>query len=291
MKTFLTTAIVAASAATVTSAQSVEYLSYGAGFSQLTLEGNDLDLFGTGAALDYRNGDFLVNGAFALNRISADGDDATLTSFDVRAGYYVTPQIAVFGGITYFDFDDDDSLTTYNLGAEYTSGPFTVALSYDDSEEENYDATTSLYGSYQVTEAFEVAFGYSDTDGDNTVVLGFDYDDDVIEAVGTITESDGETLVGLAGNYDFGNSIRALASYASIDGDVDAFSIGAGYEVSQDMWIDVSVGQITDGGDTIDTIGFALTFETGRESLLIDRAQTAQVRSLGTLGDLLNIGL
>jgi hypothetical protein len=282
---------VALTTATTASAQGTEYLSYGASYTNLSFDGISADILQGNAAIDYRSNAFVVNGELNLLNLSDDVDSATISGIDARAGYFVVPNLVVYGGINYLDSNVSDSFLRYNVGAEYGVNGFTFGVNYNDSNETGYVEVTTLYASYQMNDTFEAAIGFTDTDGDILTQIGVDFDNGQYDVAAIFVEIDGDSLFGFDVAYDFGNSFRAIGNYTNIDGEGDVLSIGGGYEITQDMWLDVSVGRVdAGGGDTADVIGLAFTYETGNETLLIDRSETNQIKALGFLGQIAQTG-
>lgn len=277
--------LIATLAASTAMAQGVEYLSYGASYTNFSFDGADASIYSLGGTVDYRVNNAFVNGGLSFSRID-DTDDTqfNVSGISLRGGYFVTPQAVIYGGINYADSSDSSSFSTYNIGGEYNFGAVTVGVNYDDSDETGYVETTSLYASYQVGDALEIAAGFGDTDGDTITQIGLNYDDGTYDVAALYAEADGVSLMGVDASYDLGNRFRVAGGYANIDGEADIFSLGGGYEVSNDMWVDVEFGRfLVDGESDVNTIGIAFTYEMGRETLLIDRAERTQVEALGVL--------
>lgn len=271
--------------ASAVSAEGVNYLSYGASYSSISVEDVTIDVLGGGASADYQTGNLVFSGGVNFTQLSNDDDSVDLTNLDARVGYFVMPQLAVYAGLSYADATDFDSLTTYNLGAEYSMNNVTVGLNYDDSDEDGYVATTTLYGSYRVSEAVEVIAAVSDTDGYNSTTVGVDFDNGQYDVSALFNTTDDANLFAVDGKYELGNGFRVSGSYINLDSDADVFSVGAGYEVSSNLWVDLNAGQLNaDAGGSADFIGLSLTYETGSEILLVDRATTAQSNATGPFG-------
>lgn len=275
-------------AGSMTAAQEMNYLTYGGSYTNLSTGGGDIDLLSLGAGIDYTNNGFIFNGG--VGYLDLDGE-IDLTRLSIRGGYQITPNIAAYAGVDYLDSDGGD-LNIYNIGAEYSDGVYTVGINFEEIDEEGADTFTTIYGSYQLSSDLEVALALTDVDGDVQTTLGALYDQGGTELAAVYTTFDGEDIFAINGNYDFGNGFRAGGGYVNLDGEADILEIGGGYEISDDLWVDLSIGQadIGDGGD-IDMIGLSLSFETGRETLLVDRAATAQAEAYGALGELVGFGL
>ena len=273
--------------ASAVSAEGVNYLSYGASYSNMSSGGTSLNAFGAGASTDYQSGNLVFNGGVSFTKLSDDTDSFELTAVDARVGYFVMPQLAVYAGLSYFDVSDFDSLTTYNLGAEYSMNGATVGLNYDDSEEDGYLATTTVYGSYRVGETVEAMAAISDTDGYRSTTIGVDYDNGAYDLAAMANFTDDANLFALDAKYAFGNGFRVSGNYINLDHGVDMSFIGAGYEVSPDLWVDLNVGRLNStGASSVELIGLALTYEMGSETMLVDRATKTQVDALGPLGQI-----
>jgi len=279
-----TIALLSASAAT---AQGVEYLSYGAGYTNLSDGDTSANIYALYGAVDYRVNNAFISGGLGYTRLSDSFDDFGITNITARGGYFVAPQAVIYGGINYFDADDVDSFTSYDIGAEYSFASATVGLNYDDSNEAGYESTVTVYASYRMNETLEAGLFYSDNDFGSTTSLGMDYDDGTFDVAAVLSDFEGETIFGIDASYAFGNDFRASGGYVDLDGFIDILSVGAGYEVSSDMWVDLEFGRASDGVDDIDVISLALTYELGRETLLIDRAQSTQTDALGVFGGLI----
>lgn len=285
--TSMTLIALASTAATSASAQSTQYLSYGAEYTNLDVNGNEFNVIGLSAGIDYKNSSFIFNGG--LSYTDPDLDDQ-VTDLSIRAGYEVAPGAIIYGGINHSDFDSGSD-TYYNIGAEYAINGFTVGLNIGQFDEDDADTFTTVYASYMATPNLEVGLAYTSGGEDGATILAAEYDmgDTDLDVLYTI--EDGIYIFGMGGTYDFGNGYRALVDYATLDGDVDVYAIGGGYEVTDNMWIDLTVGSIDfDDGNSGDMIGLAFTVETGRETLLIDRNETMQRNALGFLGTALTGG-
>jgi len=267
--------------ATLASAQNVEYLSYGATYQNF----DDFDDFALGGTIDYRNSNFVLNGG--IGYIDLD-DGGELTTLDFRAGYFVAPNAVLYAGYAYFDNDIDD-LDTYNIGGEYAFNQFTVGLNFEDLDISGLDTFSSIYGGYQVSDAFEVGLIVTDEDFDTRTALTADYDLGDTELFAIYETIDSADFFAITGNYDFQNGFRAGGTYSNFDGDADFIAVSGGYEVAEHLWIDLSVGNFdADAGGNADTIGLSISFETGRETLLIDRLDTVRGEAIGAAGPFLS---
>jgi len=270
--------------ASLASAQNVEYLSYGAAY----INSDDADVFGLGGTIDYRNSNFVLNGGVGYADLDGlDGND-DVTTLDFRAGYFVTQAAVIYGGYSYTDTDGDDS-DAYNIGGEYNFNQFTVGLNFEDIDESGVDTFSTIYAGYQVTNELELGLQVSDQDDLDTVTtLTADYDLGDTELFAVYSDNDSGDFFAINGNYDFQNGFRVGGGYTDLDSDVELISISGGYEIAENLWIDASYGNLDiDGASDEDVFGLAISFETGRETLLVDRLDTVQTEALGVLGSAL----
>ena len=271
-------------AASAVSADGVNYLSYGTEYANLSASaGDDLDIFAVGASTEVENDGFIFNGNFSFAEVSLGSDDIRLTGVVAHAAYLATPELTIFAGIGYVDIEDE-SLTTYNLGAEYSANEVSVAALYLDSDEDGFESQATLLGSYRTGGGFEGILSIKDQDDRTTTSVGVDYDNGTSEIQAVFTNTDSVSLFALSGKYDFDNAIRVSGDYINFDGDEDYFAVGAGYEVKEELWIDASLGRIDAEGSEADVFTLAVTYEIGDEKLLADRAETLSLNALGNIG-------
>lgn len=278
--------------ASAVSADGFEYMSYGLSYSNLSIDSGSLDVLSGSAAIDYRTGNYVLNGGLNMINLDGGGDSVTLTDIDVTAGYYFTDFFVAYGALNYVDFDDDHE-QIYTLGGEYMFGDFTVGLNYSASNEnvsvvyfggDNLeDGVFNLYGSYRMSEVLEASIVLADLGQDTVAAVGLDYDNGAFDAAAMFLDFEGETLFAASGNYDFGNGFRALGSYSNFADEMEIINVGAGYEVTDNVWLDASFGQLSESGSsyTAETFSIGFSYEFGGQSLLVDRIETLQSESLG----------
>jgi len=272
--------------ASTASAEGVTYLSYGASYTNLSIDDESADAFGGGVSVGYQSGNFIMNGSANVNRLSAEGEDIDIKGVDARVGYLATSQFSIYAGLAYADVADLESVTTYNVGAEYALNAASFGINYDDSNEDGFVSTTTAYASYRPADVAEVIIAVGDTDGFTTKTIGVTVDTAQVEVDAFYTDYEGISLFAMNASYDLGNSFRINGNYADLDGEADLMTIGAGYEVKQDLWIDLNVGRVDAGfSENLDLIGLSISYEMGGETLLVDRATSAQSNALGILGE------
>lgn len=267
-------------AGTVASAQDVRYLSYGGNYAS----GDGADLFALGGTVDYTNKGFIFNGGASY--IDLEGDN--LTALNFRVGYVIDPKIALYAGLNYAD-DGTDDLTSYNIGGEFGAGPYTVGLNLSQVDVSGADTDATIYAGYKFSDAHEMSLTVTDVDGETATTLLSDFDLGGTELAALYTHVGDASIFAFDGAYDLNNGFRIGAGYATLDDgtdSVDIYSINGGYEASEDMWIDLGYSD----AEGSDLFSLSVTFETGRETLLVDRAESTAVDALGTLGNVLGNG-
>lgn len=267
-------------AGTIASAQDVRYLGYGANYAS----GDGTDILSLGGTVDYTNNGFIFNGGASY----ADVEGDNLTALNFRLGYVIDPKIALYVGANFLG-DGDDDISSYNIGGEYGVGPYTVGLNVEQLDESGADASPSLYAGYKFSEAYEVSLVVADAGDETSVTLVSDFDMGATELAALYGDVGDVSFFAFDGAYDLGNRFRIGAGYATFDDGIDSidlFSVSGGYEASEDLWIDIGYAD----AEGTDLVSLSITFETGRETLLIDRAETAAVDALGTFGNVLGGG-
>jgi hypothetical protein len=281
-------------------AEGIEHLSYGATYTNLSLDGNTSDVLASGVSIDYRQDDFLLSGSLGLSALSAN-DDIAITDISARLGHFVMPQLVLYSGINSTNPSDASSLTKYIIGAEYTSGSVTFGLHYDDSSEGGYNETVIAYGSYKIGDSLEIGLSLLDTNGTTSTTILGEYDTGSYSIAAVFSEADGDELFGVNGSYEFADNYRAQASYSNFNVvsvgsvKVDDFTVGIGYEVSENLWVDLNVGQMSDdsvddSNSVIEKISLGLTYKLGKNTLYVDRAARVQTEAYGITGQLINQG-
>jgi len=270
-------------AATGAAAQSPEYLSYGLAYADLSNNTNTIEVLSGTAGIEYRSGAFVGNGTFEMISVNEGNTSSTLTSVAATAGFFVNDAIVVYGGLNYSDTDPGNE-TLFTLGAEYMTGLATLGFALGDSNDLR-NPVYSFYASYAATDALEFGLFLNDLDNDPITSFALNYDDRAIDVIAYLENDDGLRTLIVDGRYDLGNRFRVSGSYANLNGDVDLLSFGGGYQVVNDIWFDASYGRLDGDGvtGTVDVISLGFTFETGRETLLVDRATTLQARALGSV--------
>jgi hypothetical protein len=282
--TFSTIALLSASTAM---AQGVDYLSYGGNYTRFSGGGASASVYSFRGAVEYRMKDAFINGAFGISETTDEFDDASRSSIRVTGGYFIMPELAVYGSINKLDNGNNDP-TSYNLGVEYTFGPATAGLNYSDSSDGRVSGSASVYLGYQVTDALEAGIIYSDNDGASDTALTIDYGDGALD-VDAIFDAfdDGQNLLGVDASYALGNGLRITGAYLEVDEYTKTMTVGGGYEVSENTWLDFAYGKSDfDDAVDLDVLSVALTFETGRETLLANRVQTTTITGSGIFAEL-----
>lgn len=279
MRSLTTTALVALIAAPA-AAEGVDYARLS--FDYRSFDGDTVDTDNSilQGAVDYSFGQVVLFAEFeTFTFMPSVGDDESRTSYNLGAGYAVTPEILVGGGIIGFS-DEDDDFNGFEGFAQYqTAGlAFGVNASKFDADADN--VTTQFFGEVEATPAISFGAALStNSEFDGTGYrLSSDFDQGPIAArvylAGNSEQDDG--IFGLRGTYEVTPDIRGGAAFnvvTGIDDDVSFISVGAGYRVVEGLWADAYIGQFSDdafGGESVSRLSLELTYEIG-ERVRVDR--------------------
>ena len=310
MKLFLTTASVIGLCAVQASAQGLTYAD--ANFDYTTYNGDggiELNSTDFDGEIEYQL-DSLYGNLFARSS-NIDGefgpDGVTVTEFGAAAGYFVLPEVLVGIGGQSISIDTgggDESLSGYDVFAQYDNGQYAGAINYSVLEADGNEVDfLRFFGEAEVMPGVGVDFMYETSDelydGEGVYAIGGTYGAGPINVRGyllSFTDADAESFYGLNASYAFGSGLSAGAGYeASTDSDFDYSSlfIEAGYEFMPGVSVSGHAGRISLGETEVDTLGLSLSYEMG-EQTRVDRRAEARVRddlSKGYLGLLPDFGI
>lgn len=306
-----TCAVIAALLAAPAYADGVTYAEFGYTLQNLTVDdfffdGDDLDVrtYILDGAVDYEIDRFVLSAE--INGLTQSG---AFNAVDFRSnlasvGYRITPEFmagagiedtTAFGDLNQFQPLDEPTLS-FELFGQYVNNVFGVAINhqiFNDVENgfaEEIDASvTSLYGELTVLPGATLdAMAAENSDVDETsYVVSANYDSGPIDARLFVSGRDDidEKVIGLSGHYEFAGMYRAVASYTTnVDAEfleADIFSVGLGYQVQENIWLDAGLGRSefseVDFDDSFenDTLFVALNFETGTQARLDRKLERA----------------
>lgn len=158
------------------------------------------------------------------------------------------------------------------MGGEYRLNDYTFGLSASRFSFEGGDTDfVQGFAEYSNGEYMAYASIARSLDVDeNVFMIGFERETDRYEASVDYMHLEGLNSISLSGKYNIRPNMRVLAGVNWFDfgpGDFTHFELGAGYMVTQDTWIDVGVGRLDAGKETINQVSMSLTFETGKRHL------------------------
>lgn len=275
---------VAALAATASFAETT-YLNGSASFTQLSYAGDSVEVFSLGTGFEQSVGNNLVGAAFSNTTV--DGDDYSTAS--VFGEYAISNSLRIIGSYG-IDFSNGETTDTdYALGLEYDYNNYTFGVVHGVTENDGVSYAANLvFASYE-KDNYEASLFFAVDEDDATatgVTVGFKTDLFEIDGAYLTASDDTDDLSVylISGDYKLSETFKVggVYSYLTADGDVTIAALTAGYEVYENVWLEGSLGQISDGLDTIDTLGISLTYEFGNEG---SKARQAEQSIQDTIGN------
>ncbi|MDO6591659.1 hypothetical protein DS901_13015 [Loktanella sp. D2R18] len=196
--------------------------------------------------------------------------------YAVSASYMASPEMLFGAGFTGVD-GDIPAWDGYEVFGQYQNDQFAVALNYTSIDDD--DALTSLYAEYAATPELRLGLdvqSYTYLD-DPISKLSASYDAGPIQARGYYQDSNlwfDSALLGARGSYDVNETFRVMAAVeTSLDDSFEAqtYAIGAGYQVTDGVWLDASAGQSIVETTDITHIQAMISFETGTQTRVDQR--------------------
>lgn len=284
-RTITVTSIVAIAASSA-AADGLNYGRYSYDYKSYSNDDEDASTGFFQVDLEYEFNNFVLDGKFMNTAFSEDAGDYDFQTTKASAAYRITPEVLAGLGATYIT-DGDFDTTTYEVFGQYTNEQLGVALNITQNEDD--DTFTTLFGEYKVGSIFTLGMilGTSSLDDAGTdYIFLAEYNEGPINARSFYSSNtDAESgLFAVSADYQFSYAYRASASYMTSSGnanEVMSFDIGAGYQITEGAWVDATIGTLDfEGGDTLNTFGIALTFETGERTRLDNRMNQDQVDHL-----------
>lgn len=243
----------------------------GIGYDNLSFDDNDIGIswIGGGFESTYDRLTFGLEGY--IDRYELDGYKEKSEYGAAYLGFDITEDFTVTAGAAAMDLLglSDETNEAYVLGAEYAYNYYTFGIAniWTEIVDEDTEALIAfadydnrIYSAYlQVMSVEDYEFYFIGTEYDNYVIdaqLDIAYQDDL----------DIQTAV-LSGSYQFADNFRASGSlgvYSVEDLDLTEASIGAGYRLFGETWIDAGYTYGAESGDKLyDALSIAVTFEFG----------------------------
>jgi hypothetical protein len=246
------------------------YLSFDLGYSELSDGGVSLDTLSGAAAYEGKSGKFTYGGEVTGTQYTLAGSELNMSEISLSLGYDITSAITVFAGASIFEVEDDD-ITSLTVGAEYAMGDLTFGAAYTNTEFDSFESDGSQFYVDYDTDAFgayaAVAFA---EDEEESYFVGLSRDVATYEVNLDAMILEGMDVYKLSGSYNILENIRLVGSVDYVDfsgSDYTESSIGAGYMVADNIWVDATYISSDAYGDTIDGFGLNVSFETGTRGL------------------------
>ena len=265
-------------AAIITVAGSSAYgqeLTYGqlyANTTELSVDGlgdTDIDMFGGGIEFQMNAFTFSADAA----RISTDLEDIDIAS--ISAEYKFTSGLSIGLEHSRVDFETLD-VSINSIYAIYETGPFAIGASVGDSDDLE-DEAVGVFAAWDVSKNATVGAEHLSLDDVDINAVYADYEADNYEFFAgyvDLEETDGFIL---DGRIDVFGSLAVTGGYATFSSfgqDIDAYSVGLEYGITDGISIGASMGRISADGvaEDIDVVSFGIEFETGRRKSARSRA-------------------
>ncbi|MEN8874614.1 MAG: hypothetical protein ABF285_11150 [Pacificibacter sp.] len=262
------------------------YLSFSLDYSQLNIENekftSKFKQTSAAAAFERTSGKFTYGGELKTIRNSVDygrgSDDWSFNGASAYLGYDVTSAITVFASASIFD--DYEELRTLTAGAEYTSGAYTFGAAYSTNEYEGgYDFDTKyLYVEYNANDLSAYGAVMFDVE-DELYFVGVSRDVEAYQVDLDVVHSDFLDIYALSGSYNIRDNLRLNGAATRYDfgfgPQVTELSLGAGYMVGENVWIDASYELSDDDRDSFSGFGLKVSYEIGKPGVrAADRVAT-----------------
>lgn len=297
MKTTSTAIALILAASGAAQAQDITHLSYGFTYSETDFGGGTASNLSVDGAVEYTINQFILMASVDYADIDFGPGSFSTTDIKARVGYQISPSVLAYAGFGNYD-TFLNSRSSVEAGAQFDNGTIGVALAYRSIDGTPFEAF-ELAGTYAFSPEASVGVSYiKNDDVDSTAITlfgAYDAGPLSIDASFQSFEAFGDTdsMAQINASYEFGGQFRAMGSITSISPDgndrVNSFLIGGGYQVANNMWVDASIARTTGDFIEFDTFALALTFETGRQTLITDRTSDIRnqaLEALGTQGEL-----
>lgn len=274
--------------ATGANAQELTYGQLYAGTSNLEVEGEgdiDVEFFGGGA-------EFVVNSfTFSLDaaRISTEIGDVDVAA--AAAEYQFDVGLSV--GVEHARAEFEDLDTSINsLFAVYEAGSYAIGVSVGDSDDLE-DNVIGVFGSWDISANTKLGFEHLSLDDVDLNAAYSDFQGERSEFYFAYAEIEDIDVLVLATSFDVYGNLGLSGGYSRFYddfGDLEIYSVGAQYGITDQLDIGASLGRIALEGasDDIDVVSFGIEYEVGRRtssrsrsSDLLGRIGGAQAGSFG----------
>lgn len=282
--TSITTFLIAAFAQTAT-AQELTYLQGGLAYQDGNNPFGDAQVGVLGLTGEYNTGPAFFSGELTVENSQSALVEDTSTELTLMAGYRIEPDLIVLVGIDYENSDlMGEADVGYSLGMEYDVGAATFGVNAR-SETEGSNRN-DIYAGLQVSDATEIGFRIQNSTLSNEpgYEVTLQHERGPLSLSGSWIEAEDTIAIGGQTIYEVTDSIRVFGSVFRLNGgtfELNAYELGGGYQVVDNLWIDASYVEVESGGGAFDGITLTAVFETGRRTLLRDRIIDTRAEATG----------
>ncbi len=273
---------------TQASAGEITYLTYGARYDHINAGTAHGDFGQAFIGAEYQTGAFFFSGDVRFASIDLGPFRVNQIEGDALLGYEIDPKfMLLFGleaGYAWMGSLSDTS-SAYSVGLEYAPGRLTLGGYAHGTD----SGSTRLvaYGGYEISEATTLAVEVERNGGSSGSNYRFFLDHergplDLLVSAQTFDFTN--ATLSVRATYEVNPRFRVSGNlgYSGSGGGsaVGIYSVGAGYQIADNVWLDGSVGAIdSSSGSSLKQAGISLTFETGSRHLMRSRIEDWRAES------------
>ncbi|WP_417242765.1 hypothetical protein [Celeribacter sp.] len=245
------------------------YLDMSASYTSSDLDGDTLDQYKGHVATELTFGKLTLSGELNGSQLSVDDSDIGVTDFRVLLGYDVTSAFTAFVGTNQTDLEGEKISNTL-IGAEFGMNNYAFGFAYADLEIDNTSSDAwQIYADYN-TDAYGAYASVVRIEDENFYLAGFERDTSLYDASLDYTSFEDVSLADLNASYYLRPDMRlngTLGYYDIDNSNITNVGIGAGYQVADNVWLDLNASQLKGEGDTMNSVSLTLSTEIGAPRL------------------------
>ena len=209
-----------------------------------------------------------------------NNDDDDGVGLELGAGYYVTPNVLVGAQILSYS-SDSDSGTDYAIFAQYEGQNGAIAISFNDPDDDEEFLVVS--GEYMFSGQTSVSSARYHEDDYNNLSVNFEHTAGAT-TYNLVVDIDDDNYRGALLYIDHHFNYRTRV-FGAVGGARDSgFSgnfaaIGAGYKVADNLWLEGAVGRFDSDSNDGTVVAINLTYEIGK-SKRVERRVTNSYRDI-----------
>ncbi len=259
--------IMAPFAALIASSASAQELTYGqlyASTAELSFDGVDVDVESYGGGFEFVVESFTFSGDFA--RVSVEDVDVDIGA--IAAEYAFANGLSL--GLEHVRVDLEGIDASLNsIFAVYETGSVAVGASIGDSDDLE-DEPVAVFASFDVSPNGTIGAELYSLDDTDALALYADYEADTYEFYASFVDLDGVDGFIFDASLNISTQVALTAGYATFsddaDGDLDAYSFGFEYGITDSVSIGASYGNVSVESVDADVIAFGIEFEIGKRT-------------------------